>query len=567
MNKKYFCLILIILLLTACSIDRKESVKPEVKGKEVIPVNDKKIELLLGDTYKLDIKDNLEYKYDVNDNDIISVDKNGIITATKTGSTSVIISSDNHYSSIIEVDVYPKLESVLINNKNISIEKGKELNLDYSITPPGSKIDDIKIISSDTNIVDIIDDKLVAKKPGKVKVTLILNGYIKDTCNIEVVVKPESIMFVNDLINMTVNEDKKLEVIIKPDDTTLNTLKYVSGNKNIVSVNDDGIVHANNKGDTYIEVITTNNIKSKINIHVDPIVPEKIIFDQKNINIIVGDNKKITARIIPSNSDNKTIKYVSTNKNIVDVDSNGKLIAKNVGNAIISAETYNGKTTTLNVHVKNRTFDKTAIFFGDSITYGEFGKPVGYSWANYIGDKYDLKKTVNAGKRNWLISNYFNKRWIVNEVKNHKNEKYDYIIMHGGTNDIHNGVPLGDFDKNNYSGKYDDKTFLGGLETYIYTIKKYWPKAKIGYIINYETPLSSEKRIELSESYYNELKKVLAKWNIKYIDLYSGSTDTGIKYSTLLKVDTKTYLPDGLHLNSDGYELISPYIYNWLKTL
>ena len=63
------------------------------------------------------------------------------------------------------------------------------------------------------------------------------------------------------------------------------------------------------------------------------------------------------------------------------------------------------------------------------------------------------------------------------------------------------------------------------------------------------------------------MKKVLNKWEIKYIDLFSGSTDDGITYSSLLKVDTNTYLPDGLHLNREGYNIISPYIYKWMNTL
>ena len=63
------------------------------------------------------------------------------------------------------------------------------------------------------------------------------------------------------------------------------------------------------------------------------------------------------------------------------------------------------------------------------------------------------------------------------------------------------------------------------------------------------------------------MMKVLDKWQIKYIDLYSGSTLDGTKYSDLLKVDTQDYLIDDLHLNADGYELISQYIYEWMNTL
>lgn len=63
------------------------------------------------------------------------------------------------------------------------------------------------------------------------------------------------------------------------------------------------------------------------------------------------------------------------------------------------------------------------------------------------------------------------------------------------------------------------------------------------------------------------MKEVLDKWDIAYLDLYSGSTLQGISYSELLKVDSDTYLKDNLHLNAEGYEAVSPHIYLWMNSL
>jgi len=562
MSKKVIILLLIIFSITGCSVNNKND---EIQKQE-IKLEKKSGQLVVGDTYKIDLNGD-GYTFKSSDPNIAVVDEKGNITAKDTGKVNITISSKNYYDANFELEIFSKVESVSINQKNISVEKGKEIELDYTINPPNSKINTSEWISQDSNIAEVVDNQLIAKKAGKTKITLIINGYVEDTINVEVHVNPVSISFEKDSLNMFVDDIKNLKVIIKPDDVTNKNVKYVSGNENIIKVSNTGIIKAISKGDTYVEAITVNNIKTKINIHVEPVVPEKISFETNILNINLGSKTKVETKIEPINSENKTIKYTSSNPNVVEIDKEGNLYPKKIGKSIISAQTYNGKTATMSVYVKNATYNKTAIFFGDSITYGERGTPSGYSWANYIGDHYDLKKTVNAGIRNWLISNYFNKRWIVEEVKNHKNEKYDYVIMHGGTNDIHNGASLGTFKTNDFSGKYNTKTFLGGLETYIYTVKTYWPNAKIGYIINYETPLSSENRIKLSAQYYTEMKKVLNKWGIKYIDLFSGSTDNGIKYNDLLKVDTKTYLPDGLHLNSEGYNLISPYIYNWMNSL
>ena len=142
--------------------------------------------------------------------------------------------------------------------------------------------------------------------------------------------------------------------------------------------------------------------------------------------------------------------------------------------------------------------------------------------------------------------------------------------MHGGLNDIAVSVRLGEqmgsYKANDFSGNYDSKTFIGGLETYIYTVKKQWPNAKLGYIINYKTPNDSTI-VQRDNEFYSKIMEVLRKWNISYINLFSGKTSSGVPYSTLLEVNTNKYVQDGIHLNRAGYNVISPYIYEWMNTL
>ena len=249
---------------------------------------------------------------------------------------------------------------------------------------------------------------------------------------------------------------------------------------------------------------------------------------------------------------------------------NGWYTEKNGGTKVSSNTIINSNVTIYAHWKKNNTSitkNKTALFVGDSITYGKDGH---YSWANYIGEHYDLKKTVNAGLSGGVFSTFRGELWLVDVVKKYKGTSYDYVIMHGGINDIalvaKRGEPKGSYKDNDFSGNYNTNTFIGGLETYIYTVKKQWPNAKIGYIINYRTP--ADKAVDpISSEYYSIIKKVCKKWNIKYIDLYSGKNSNGVKYSDLLKVSTNTYISDGIHLNRAGYNVISPYIYSWMKTL
>lgn len=119
--------------------------------------------------------------------------------------------------------------------------------------------------------------------------------------------------------------------------------------------------------------------------------------------------------------------------------------------------------------VKSTTYKKTAVFFGDSITKGAGSKSSNYSWTNYIGEHYDLKDSVNRGKSGWRISNTAN-NYINDMVLKEKDINYDFVILHGGCNDVASNVTLG-YMSNSYDPKtFDDTTFIGGLEKYLYTV-------------------------------------------------------------------------------------------------
>ncbi len=466
---------------------------------------------------------------------------------------------------IYELHITPMLKSVKLNKTELEMVINSEDELNYVLEPSNIYVSDVKWTSSDSNIVSVTDGKVTAIGIGEADITLMINN-ISVTCHIKV--KPieiDSIKLDKTFIKLEQGDSTSLNTTIEPDNVADKSVIWKSGNKNIALVDKKGKVTAQGVGTTDVTVTTSNGKKATCKVTVTAKEAKSIRLDKDDFITKIGTDIRLYATILPTNTYNKKISWTSSDPSIATV-SNGLIIGRKPGKVVITATTSNGKRAKSTITFESNTHNKTAIFFGDSITYGYKGTPVGYSWANYIGDHYDLKKTVNAGKSGWCISNVKGK-YILDQVKKYDNQTFDYVIMHGGTNDISRGTPLGTYDPTDFSGHYDDKTFLGGLETYIYTIKHQFPKAKIGYIINYPTPNSNVNRKKLSATYYTQMKKVLSKWNISYLDLFFGTSPDKVKYSRLLKVNTSTYLPDALHLNRDGYKLISPYIYRWMNTL
>lgn len=80
--------------------------------------------------------------------------------------------------------------------------------------------------------------------------------------------------------------------------------------------------------------------------------PTEILLNTTEISLFVNDNFTLSAKIYPSYANNHSIKWESSNEAIVEVDESGKITAKALGVAQITAITNNNLSTTCLVIVK-----------------------------------------------------------------------------------------------------------------------------------------------------------------------------------------------------------------------
>ncbi|MBR4868394.1 MAG: SGNH/GDSL hydrolase family protein, partial [Clostridia bacterium] len=113
---------------------------------------------------------------------------------------------------------------------------------------------------------------------------------------------------------------------------------------------------------------------------------------------------------------------------------------------------------------------------------------------------------------------------------------------------------------------YDLTTYAGALEELFHFTYSKFPQAKVGYIINFATPLATGiGHVTNMEEYYAEGIKICQKWGVHYLDLYHDKTVN----QTVMEVDKQPfcYMADAVHPNAAGYERLSPLIGDWMETL
>lgn len=224
--------------------------------------------------------------------------------------------------------------------------------------------------------------------------------------------------------------------------------------------------------------------------------------------------------------------------------------------------------------------NKSALFVGDSIVNAvkDPQKPY-YGWAGRIGTSNDMQ-WKNAGISSATVSlalpNSYKENRIVNQLKDNANKAYDYVILQGGMNDSIIEREIGNISDSYRLEDFDISTFSGAMEEMLYTAVHEYDEARIGYIATYATPNSTwgGKSADNVE-YFRRAKELCEKWNVPYIDLFEGGIEVDGVYQSysfdILKMNSGVNLYGGdrteIHIGSKGYDVISPFIADWMRTL
>ena len=238
-------------------------------------------------------------------------------------------------------------------------------------------------------------------------------------------------------------------------------------------------------------------------------------------------------------------------------------------------------------YIRNNLYGKVAVFDGDSICMGSI-KDGRLPWANIIGDENSMEwKNYGIGGGTvtaevYVASTGAKRHWVSRNIDRIHEEcaALDYLILEGGTNDadllIDQPERFGEYNLEDYSGNYDDTTFTGALESLFYKATRYYPTAKIGYIVAQKmgTPACGYGPDYKRRKFFLRAIEVCRKWGIPYLDLWESSPlnpSLECYYDKTLSIEEneaqgKCYV-DGQHLTALGYRVISSRIAAWMQNL
>lgn len=159
----------------------------------------------------------------------------------------------------------------------------------------------------------------------------------------EIITLVESISSDNEDINIKIGESQKLEASYSPDNASHKTCTWQSSDESIATVAADGLVTAVGVGLATITATATDSrdVFDMCEVHVNPILAESITITGDTHDLKVGESAILKATILPDNTKNSNIAWVSSNQNVATVNQ-GVVQALSIGSATIIATTTDG---------------------------------------------------------------------------------------------------------------------------------------------------------------------------------------------------------------------------------
>ena len=359
--------------ITATTLSENISASLEINviiPAESITIIPDELSLNKGDTHALQIKitpddtTNKKVKVTIDDEKIVIVDENGIITARDKGETTIKVETTDgsNLLATTKVNVTTPVTEITFNTYNIYIKEGEEKNIVAKIDPDDATDKSLQWTSSDEDIA-IVDGngKVTGLAEGVTTIKTQSSNGIKTECTVNVEktyipdVLTQKIELNNDYIkNMSPGEKQTLTVTITPDNASNKRIIWTSGDSSIATIDSNGILTAKKGGTVQITATTTDgtNLNATITIDVN-ILATQLTLNTNSMTIEKEDNsQRLDVTIYPSNATNKNVILVSSNEEVATVDESGRITALKVGETVITATTTDGSNLSQSVNVK-----------------------------------------------------------------------------------------------------------------------------------------------------------------------------------------------------------------------
>ena len=268
------------------------------------------------------------------DEETAVVDGQGHVRALLPGKTTIQAKANSGVTALLEIAVEIP-ESGIFLPEEASVGKGETLELEAYVLPEDAYIKTLTFMSTDASVATVANGKVKGVSLGECDIIAETNNGLAAVCHITVI-KPVTSVRLPSSATVDLYAGHLLTATVQPSDATDQTLTWTSSDESIATVDETGLVTTLRSGTVTVSATSINGKSASCKITVKETKPTSVSFDELFITLHPGDEHALSATILPSIAQNKTLTFSSSDERVVIVDEDGLLHAVGTGNAVIT---------------------------------------------------------------------------------------------------------------------------------------------------------------------------------------------------------------------------------------
>lgn len=320
-----------------------------------ISMSETTVELKPGEKHQLEATvlpqnaSNAEVTWYSDKESVAKVSQSGLVSAVSTGEATIhVVTSDGGKMATCLVKVGTPVKGITLSISSKTLYVGDpSLDISATLTPANATDKSLEWSSSDPEVASIapgaaLHAVIKPLKPGKTTITATTkDGGFTASCEVTVKRHVSGVSLNKASLTLYVGETESLAATVAPEDASDKTVAWSSDNSAVASVS-NGKVTANKPGTAVIKVVTNDLSKEAACTVTVKRHAESVELSQKEIKLYLGENRSLTATVLPSDASDKNVTWSSSNPNVATVSTAGNVVSKSVGTTVITVKTADG---------------------------------------------------------------------------------------------------------------------------------------------------------------------------------------------------------------------------------
>ncbi len=318
------------------------------------------------------------------DDRVATIEGDGTIRALASGETVIRAEASGGATAQMEVTVGGvPMRELKLNVDELRIRKGQISGLKASYNRDASDTR-LQWVSEDESIAQVdAFGRIEGAGGGETRVSVVAANGLSATARVFVEVKGTAVHISPNDLTLGVGANVPLKVSYLPLDCTDGVQRWASSNPEILSVDADGVLHAQSVGTAYVSVLTKGRLATGMEVVVEP-APKDLQLDPSRATLERGDTLEMQVMFLEEDGSVDTqsdhlVVWASEDETIATVDQSGRVTALKSGSTKITA-TADGITAScrlqVQVTIQEIRLDREEVY----LLREEAGAPIQLQW-------------------------------------------------------------------------------------------------------------------------------------------------------------------------------------------